>query len=251
MARQSGILQIEGTIDNLTFTKTRDGFLVKRKGSVPKSRIKNSEQFVRTRENIAEFRTAAREGKTLRRAVKGLLQYGSDGRMTSRLLQTVRLILETDATSLRGERSIANGAVTMLKDFEFNANAKLDRHLAAPFTVAIDRALGTIDINLPTFIPADALKAPAGATHFRIGALGAEVDFTGDRFVTGVQESAILAIDRADTRPLALSNTVTANSTLPLFALLGVQFFQEVNGIPYPLNNGGFSALKILEVDAA
>jgi hypothetical protein len=41
---------------------------------------------------------------------------------------------------------------------------------------------------------------------------------------------------------------VTANSTHPLFLLLGVEFFQEVNGQMYSLRNGGYNSLAIVMV---
>jgi hypothetical protein len=41
---------------------------------------------------------------------------------------------------------------------------------------------------------------------------------------------------------------VTANSTNPLFLLLGIEFYQEVNGEMYSLRNGGFNSLAIVMV---
>lgn len=43
-------------------------------------------------------------------------------------------------------------------------------------------------------------------------------------------------------------HTLTANSTHPLFFVLGIQFFQDVNGVKYPLKNGAFNALSIVKV---
>ena len=51
MAKLSGILKIEGTLENLTFYKTQDGHLVKTKGGVSADRIANDPTFQRTREN--------------------------------------------------------------------------------------------------------------------------------------------------------------------------------------------------------
>jgi hypothetical protein len=39
MARQNGILKIEGTLENLTFYKTKDGNPVKTKGGIFVARI--------------------------------------------------------------------------------------------------------------------------------------------------------------------------------------------------------------------
>jgi len=41
MAKQKGILRVTGTLDELSFYKEKDGFLVKTKGGITKNRIKN------------------------------------------------------------------------------------------------------------------------------------------------------------------------------------------------------------------
>jgi len=41
MAKQNGILKVTGTLDELSFYKGKDGFLVKTKGGISKNRIKN------------------------------------------------------------------------------------------------------------------------------------------------------------------------------------------------------------------
>jgi hypothetical protein len=92
------------------------------------------------------------------------------------------------------------------------------------------------------------VAAPAGATHFRINSAGAEVDFEGNQYVVDIQSTAQLRWDTVLTNVISLSNSVTANSTHPLFLLLGIEFFQEVNSIMYPLKNGAFNALSLIKV---
>ena len=65
MARQNGILKITGKLDDLSFYKSKDGFLVRTKGGVSKDRINNDPAFVRTRENGTEFAESAYAGKLL------------------------------------------------------------------------------------------------------------------------------------------------------------------------------------------
>lgn len=55
MARQSGLIKIKGTLDNVTFYKSKDGDLAKMKTSVDKDRIANDPAYQRTRENGAEL----------------------------------------------------------------------------------------------------------------------------------------------------------------------------------------------------
>jgi len=49
------------------------------------------------------------------------------------------------------------------------------------------------------------------------------------------------------TTAINFSNTLSAASTLPVFLVLGIEFYQEVNGEEYPLKNGSFNALSIVK----
>ena len=75
------------------------------------------------------------------------------------------------------------------------------------------------------------------------------VDFENETFVVDNQATAILPWDANPTAVINLANAVTANSTHPLFLMLGIEFYQQVNGQMYPLKNGAFNALAIAEVD--
>jgi hypothetical protein len=92
------------------------------------------------------------------------------------------------------------------------------------------------------------VAAPAGATHFKINAAGAEIDFEGNSFVVQTQGSDELPLDNVPTNAITLSAAVTANSTHPLFLIFGIEFYQEVNGSMYPLKNGAFNALSVVQV---
>ena len=76
----------------------------------------------------------------------------------------------------------------------------------------------------------------------------AEVDFENETFVMDAQATGILPWDPTATAVINLVNTVTANSTKPLFLALGIEFYQEVNGQMYPLKNGAYNALSLVKV---
>lgn len=59
MAKADGILNIESTVDNLTFFKKDGKSFVRRKWGVSKQRIETDPNFVRTRENMNEFKQSA------------------------------------------------------------------------------------------------------------------------------------------------------------------------------------------------
>ena len=61
-------------------------------------------------------------------------------------------------------------------------------------------------------------------------------------------ETVILPWDGTATTVINQTNAVTANSTKPLFLALGVEFYQEINGQMYPLKNGAFNPLSLVQV---
>ncbi len=151
MAKQKGIIKLKGTIGDITFYKTQDGFLAREKGGVEGTRIANDPNFQRTRENGEEFGTAGKAGKMLRNSLRALLQNTADGRMVSRLTQAMVKVLQADLTSVRGKRNVIDGEAELLESFEFNIRSKLGTTLFAPFAAVIDRVAGTF-ANRPQII---------------------------------------------------------------------------------------------------
>ena len=92
MARQTGLIKIKGTLDNVNFYKTKDGDLARMKTSVDGTRIANDPAFERTRENNQEFGNAAQAGKLMRDALRPIALNATDGRMVSRLTQLMAQI---------------------------------------------------------------------------------------------------------------------------------------------------------------
>ena len=249
MAKQKGIIKLDGTIGGITFYKsTLDGYLAREKGGVSADKIANDPAFQRTRENGEEFGRAGKAGKLLRNAIRAMLQNASDSRMVGRLTQKMVEVIQEDLTNPRGQRNVIDGEAELLEGFEFNISGKLGTTLYAPFTGTIDRVAGTLTANIPAFVPINMLAAPGGSTHFKIISAGAEVDFENETFIVATSETAVLPWDTTATAVINLSNAVTANSTHPLFLALGIEFYQEVNGQMYPLKNGAYNALALVKV---
>ena len=250
MARQKGIIKLKGTIGDITFYKTKDGHLAREKGGIDAKRIATDPAFQRTRENGSEFGRAGKAGKVLRTALRLLLLNSSDGRMVSRLTQTMVKVIQADSTSERGLRNVIDGETELLLGFEFNIRGKLGTSLFAPFTGTIDRVAGTLDIAIPSFIPSNMIAAPSGTTHFKVISGGAEIDFQEETSIVETSETSIIPWDTTATAVINLSNAVTANSAHPLFLALGIEFSQEVNGQMYSLKNGTYNPLSIVKVDS-
>lgn len=248
MAQQRGIIKLAGTIGNITFYKTQDGYMAKEKTSLDATRIATDPNFIRTRENGVEFGHAAHVGGILRRTFRGVILNNKDSRMVSRLTQRMVAVVYADVTSTRGLRNVMDGETELVEGFQFNVNAPLATTFFAPYTASIDRVTGILKVDVPSFIPANMVTAPGGTTHYKFISGGASINFETGVFVADAQASALLPWNGIASVLLSLSNTVTLASTHPLFLLFGIEFYQEVNGIQYPLKNGSYNALSVVKV---
>jgi hypothetical protein len=248
MAKQKGIIKLKGTIGDITFYKSKDGYIAREKGGVDAKRMASDPAFQRTRENGSEFGRAGKAGKTLRLALRSLLLNASDNRMVSRLTQLMVKVIQADLVNERGLRNVIDGEAELLSGFDFNINGKLATSLFAPYVGNIDRVTGEISVSLDSFIPGNMLIAPSGTTHFKIKSAGAEIDFEAETFVTSNSETDMLPWDMTPTVAIDHLNSVTPNSTKPLFLALGLEFYQAVNGRMYPLKNGTYNPLALVQV---
>jgi len=251
MAQQKGIIPLKGTLGNITFYKSKDGFMAREKGGLDATRIANDPAFQRTRENGAEFGRAGKAGKYLRTALRSLLQNVSDSRMIARLTKEMMRVIKADEINPRGFRNVIDGEAEFLKGFEFNVNSKLGTTLFAPFVGTVNRVAGELSVGIPSFVPVNMIAAPSGTTHFKIVSAGAEIDFESGNYTADSKTSASIPWDASGTAVISLVNNVSANSTKPLFLVLGIEFYQEVNGSMYSLKNGAFNALALVEVSGA
>ncbi len=251
MAKQKGIIKLEGTIAGVTFYKTADGYLAREASGISAERIATDAAFERTRENNAEFGRAGKAANLVRTAFRAQLLRVQDARMFSRLASEMMKVVKADTTSIRGMRNVTDGDITLLQGFDFNDNSRLASTLYAPYQVVINRATGQFTTSLASFVPAQLIAAPSGTTHFRINTLAAEIDFANGIFNADSKETAILPLDNAPTAPINLESILTPASTHPLFLALGVEFLQSVNNEFYQLKNGGYNSLGLVEVEVA
>ena len=248
MAKQKGIIKLKGTIGDITFYKSKDGYIAREKGGIDASRIATDPAFQRTRENGSEFGRAGKAGKVLRMALRSVLLNSADSKMVSRLTTQMLKVIQADLTSVRGMRNVIDGEAELLSGFDFNINGKLGTILFAPYIPLINRATGDLTITIDPFIPINMIAAPSGTTHYKIISAGAEIDFEGETFVVTNSETAILPWNGILTTALVQTNTVTPTTTKPLFLALGIEFYQEINNQMYSLKSGASNPLAIVQV---
>lgn len=248
MAKYKSLFKIEGTLDDVNFYKTEDGYQVRTKGGVSKSRIQKDPAFQRTRENNSEFGSSATSGKIMRRAIIGMLANAKDNKLVSRVTQVMTQVKNFDITSPRGKRNVAIGIATPdgktpLRGFNFNRKSSLSEVLLSDYD--LDTATGVVTIT--DFTPNLKLNTPEGATHVEFSAGFLNLDFT-----TEVKDLQISNIENlpinGTTSNITLTPTAPAAGTGQSFYFLKVAFFQEINNLQYPLKNGTFNALQILDV---
>jgi len=248
MALQKGILKIEGTMGGMTFYKKDGDYLVKEKSSVSADKIANDPNYQRTRENNAEFGLAGSTDKFLRDALRSLMLDASDTYVTSRVTQLMMSELGMDTTSARGERQPSIGLATpdgkaLLNGFNFNAKSVLSGVLFKAF--AVDPATGVITIN--NLVPQKDIAYPSGATHLSITGAMANIDFangTSDLQISNVEN---LPIDLNPNNVVLTPVAVPAGAGI-VVCLLKIEFFQLMNGVQYPLKNGSYNTLSIVNV---
>lgn len=249
MAKQESIIKLNGTIDDISFFKTKDGYSARKKTGISKADMELNPKFDRTRENMAEFTRAAKAAKLLRNRLLESIVGSRDRKMCLRLHKAMMAVLKADTTSTRGQRNVIDGETGLLQGFEFNMDGQLSTTLQALHEETVDRVTGTCKVSIPPYDPAKMIKHAAGATHYRLGITTASINFETEECEVKSTESAYLPVKGAVTTLLDLAVTLLPGVTHPIFMALTIEFVQEINGQKYALKSGAFNACALVKVD--
>lgn len=248
MAKFDGIFEIKGTIQGMSFYKSKDGMLIRKKGGIDKSRIKNDPAFQRTRENGTEFAHNAKMGQLMRKSVANLLSLAKDYRVSSRMSQSMSKIKNLDFTSPRGDRKVWVGIESpegkqSLRGFDFNLNSPFNSVFRSQYV--LDPVTGSVGIA--NFNPATNLSIPQGATHASFSVAVSNVDFELENYGTtySTKENFALVDSVLD---LTLTPSEMPGGSGSTFFYFLIEFFQELNGVQYPLKNNSHNVLYLMEV---
>jgi hypothetical protein len=156
--------------------------------------------------------------------------------------------LKLDTTSIRGSRQPAIGLATdegkaLLDGFNFNANSVLSGVLFKAFD--LDEATGVITIN--ELVPQKDIAYPKGATNFSITGGMANIDIANNQSELQLTNIQNLPIDLTSNNVVLTPAAVTSGNGISLL-LLKIEFFQLMNGVQYPLRNGSYNSLAIVNV---
>ncbi len=247
MAFQKGLIKLKGTIGDLTFYKTRNnGYQAREKTGVDAARIASDPNFERTRENNSEFRRAANAAKLFRTVFRNIIVKGADSTLSNRLTTAMMRVVKADGSNDRGLRQVLDAETEMLVPFEFNANGLLGSSIYMPYTGAIDRLTGKLTVTIPEFVPKTSIVAPDGASHFKLRAAAAMINFETRESEFSVHETEPLLYNSDPLELEVMECQLAPAHQNPLFLALGIDFYQRVNGKDYPLNNGARNGLCLI-----
>lgn len=246
MARQKGIVQLEGTLGGINFY-IRKGKAVARKagGGFNGKNIKTSPSMVRVRENNTEFGHCSKVKKCLKIALHPFLHSYKEGTLHGRMMQLLQQIKICDVLSERGKRTVGNGMATsmgklLFQEFMFTPKRSVSKTLLGTGTFDQD----TFSYTMRDF-DVKKVRFAAASTHFEV-CLGV-LFFDFSTLTSKLFMSAPLLIGREYTadhfslNPIAISGAEGFR-----FAFVGLKFYQEVNGIMYLLQEESAVGLEVV-----
>lgn len=138
MGEQTGVVRIQGSVGNLTFTKDNK---VRLKTVRDTEEMKKSPRFKLMHQNWADFSQAAQAAKLLRRAFAKQLALFRDKRGHARTVTATLAIVKSDSTNPGGQKRMAKGNMGLLLKFQFNPKLSPDSKFWEQLNVEIDRSI--------------------------------------------------------------------------------------------------------------
>jgi hypothetical protein len=231
---------LQGNVGNLNFAKG---------GQVRQKPASRAVQAVRTLENNNEFKTQSKGTSLLGEAFRACIANAKSPDWHNRLAKITREVIKLDLANVRGQRGIIDDETSLYEGYDFNSNAPLGRVLYAQVATTLDRATGNCQIIVPALTPGVSVAAPQGATHYRYISCSAEIDFETETVKSSDAASDFVPLNNTPQTSATLDVNQTANAAKPIFVGFGLEFYQEVNGQKYILQNGQYNPFNILKVD--
>jgi hypothetical protein len=236
MAKQIGIIKLDGTIEGLNFYFL-NGKPIARKsgGGFNGNAIKTKDSMVRVRENSREFGSSMVAVKAFK-----------DGQLHQRLASLFSAIKRCDAVSERGKRHVGNGLATaagvaLLQNYVLTGGKNLAGVLAHSYR--FDFATG---LHLDEF-DGKQIKFAKGSTHLKVVAGFLKIDF--DSLTYQLVLSDVVYLDKASVGPITLRPLEPNVAAGKAIGLVFTQFVQETNGVFYPFKQVTDVVLEVVFVE--
>jgi hypothetical protein len=245
MAKQDGILRIQGTLGNLVFYKQGNDYRVRQRPAPIGKKFKTDPRYASIRANNELFIKAVKANQLLRYSLRPFLAsviLGSAGKLTKVFREALNSV---DRYEKR--QCFSNADLTCFNDLELGDKASFKSILMATYQTGLDRNTGHYRAIFPEFDPRVCIKAPTGATHFIISVVVTALDFDGDNFETNSESSAFIPLSGEPSAAMCLSTRIPVLPNSFQFFCLAIQFAtEEQDGKIYSLK-GGSNAMMIVE----
>jgi len=250
MAKQKGIIPLVGTIGGINFYYLNGKPVARMAGGGFNGKaIKTKASMQRVRENGSEFGHCSQVNKAFRAALQEVYKGYRFTYFHSRLMRLFTGLKDLDSTNKRGERQVAEGAATtqgiaLLKHFEYMPDCKVPALL--PFNYNIDGATFAL-----TFTGVDIEKVGfvSGATHIELTYGVLYFDF-GQLSHQLYLASPLVLNKSYSGHTIMLTPNVGTPAVGTRLCVLGVRFYQEVDGKLYLLNAKNSVGIVVLGVGA-
>jgi hypothetical protein len=244
MAKVTSLIELRGSIDDLTFRKTEHGIIAGMKPGPSREKVLTHKNFKRTRRNAAEFKLAIQDARLLRHALGAALNGKTGSSLNGRMNGVFCKAARQDRESDRGCRRASKGATGMLQGFDFNKQLSLAHALPVPLLHELDVERGICQVKVPAFMARKRKGFPAIATHFRIVSGVAMVDFVQEHYRQDVQWGALLPLSKQMPADSCFEHRLEPGAGKVMVQVLGMQFYKLVDGKEVLVKG---SAVRVLE----
>jgi hypothetical protein len=237
----------------ISYYKSEGEYRAREKSGPSRRTVLTSPGFARTRENFTEFRHAVRSGMLVRHSLGSLIRQLklADSGVSGRLNALFVKIIRSDSVNERGKRKATLGDLEMLEGFEFHKEYTFSKIASLSPVTSINTATGAMQTTIRPFDPEQQIKAPQGATHFKIISAAAAIDFDKEQWIHHHRETGYLPLDTGITEAIRLEHALQAEPGQALLLTMGIIFYAVTEEGTYQrISGGGMKLLQVSKMEA-
>ncbi|MFT3825623.1 MAG: hypothetical protein QM731_17015 [Chitinophagaceae bacterium] len=229
----------EGTIGNITFCKYGDKLVARSKSNLTAKRFRKDKAFAGSRAHAAEFGKASRAAKLLRWTLAPLSDIVPLGMISGKMSSAFDKVIKSDTFHAKGTRELTAGDLSLLKGFELNQQCSLYEVLPLIPVTAVDTSSGKASVTIPSFVPGKTIKAPKGATHFRILSCVSILQLHKNNAQMDHQQTDLLPLNKKATGVIELSHAISNPDGEVMTLITGIAFYkQSAAGVVVAMKEG-------------
>lgn len=182
----------------------------------------------RAMDRAQEFARAASGSRLVCAAFAGLLAGAREGRRISRLNERCFHVIQGDRIHGLGDRTMQDGDLSMLEGFDFVDKNRFYSMFRSQLHAVLDTEDRTWTIEAPAFAPREAIYTDIKFDHFVLTAGVAALDFIRERSTLTTLRTPFVRAD--ESAAISLRLPLASLPALPLVLVLGMEYYQIVNG---------------------